>query len=99
MFFSLLTITTALPAVSPLPMLHSPEVTIPFFFTPFTCNMTFLYCILIIVYLLISFPRLRQWILPCFSSPQTRRTGYASLFARVTSWSLPLHFNPRFFFI
>lgn len=50
---------------------------------PLSLSVTFLYCILIIVDLLFP-PRPRQWILLCFSSPRTRRTGYANLSVRVT---------------
>lgn len=46
MFCSLLTITTALPAVSSLPILHSPQVIICLF-PPFTLGTTFLYWSLI----------------------------------------------------
>lgn len=43
--------------------------------------------------------RFKQLRLPCFSSPQTWRTGYASLSVRVTSWCSPLPLMCSFFFL
>lgn len=105
----ILPVTIALPVVSEVLTLQSPQVKVfPFLFLHFhtltfksTLNdywlltTTFFIATLSWLNILSVFFRPRQQSLPCFSSPQTWRTGYASLSVQVILWSSPLQYNEQ----